>query len=495
MANRLFEDLINAAQPRLVLIEDEPIALGDEVLVHQQRDYPVITYEQNPGETLKWRLPELRKKALNDKSNTWNIGFDGTDGTMVVWRGYVGGKITFEKRDIILNKSGKNMFAQGLQDIRQLYIEKVREGYIPPFSGELPMITLMSGKAYETTMKLKYPVLDDTKYDGMRMWVRGTGDGTFVEGLSRGNKPFLHVGHILKECKSIMAYLPPGSAIDGEMWSPKFDFQKITSIGRKVLEEDPDMVNMEYHVFDVYWIDNPPYEVRRNVLAHAMAAYYSERFKTEFPVDFYGQGDYKHLRGYTNIFLSKSNIAYSFQDIEAHYKQYLAEGYEGLIIRKLANGAPPGTPQYKESQYLMGKGTHFLKLKPDVDEEALVVGIQDSKGKEKGCAKLVVRDIRGNVFPIRMGNYEERRIWMAYPYSIIGKAVTIRYQNLTNAGVPRFPRGIVVRDYEPGYDVIAANDQDLNTGLVKAREELLAGPFRPPGLPGFPTPSVVIIEE
>lgn len=464
-----------AEQPRHVIIEDEPVALGDDALLTLPKDFVVFTYDQNPGKTFKWRLPELRKKALNSKDLTWTIGFDATIEKMIVWRGYVDGKLTFEQREVLLNKSGRDIFEQGAQEIKQLYIEKVRDGYVPPFSGELPMITLMSGKAYERTMKLNMPVLVDTKFDGMRMWVRGTGDGTFIEGLSRGNKAFKHVGHILKECQRLMAFLPPGSAIDGEMWSSKFDFQKITSIGRKVLEEDPDMINMEYHVFDVYWIDNPPFEVRRNVLANALAEYYSEKFGVPFPVDFYGQGDYSQLHGPggTNIFLTKLHPAQSHEDIEKIYKYYLSLGYEGAIIRKLANGAPPGTPAYKESQYLMGKGTHFLKVKPDIDEEALVVGIEDAKGKEKGCAKLVVRDIRGNTFSIRMGNYEERRGWMAHPHTIIGKAVTIRYQNLTNAGVPRFPRGVVVRDYEPGYDVIAANDQDLNTGLVKVRDELL----------------------
>jgi DNA ligase-1 len=30
----------------------------------------------------------------------------------------------------------------------------------------------------------------------------------------------------------------------------------------------------------------------------------------------------------------------------------------------------------------------------------------------------------------------------------MGKMLTVRFQNLTNTGVPRFPIGLVVRDYE-----------------------------------------------
>jgi DNA ligase-1 len=31
---------------------------------------------------------------------------------------------------------------------------------------------------------------------------------------------------------------------------------------------------------------------------------------------------------------------------------------------------------------------------------------------------------------------------------LIGKRLTVRYQELTDGGVPRFPVGVAVRDYE-----------------------------------------------
>jgi len=32
--------------------------------------------------------------------------------------------------------------------------------------------------------------------------------------------------------------------------------------------------------------------------------------------------------------------------------------------------------------------------------------------------------------------------------SLVGKMVTVQYQNKTRNGIPRFPRGVSIRDYE-----------------------------------------------
>ncbi len=31
---------------------------------------------------------------------------------------------------------------------------------------------------------------------------------------------------------------------------------------------------------------------------------------------------------------------------------------------------------------------------------------------------------------------------------IVGKMLTVKYQNLTKDGIPRFPQGVAIRDYE-----------------------------------------------
>ena len=43
---------------------------------------------------------------------------------------------------------------------------------------------------------------------------------------------------------------------------------------------------------------------------------------------------------------------------------------------------------------------------------------------------------------------ETLKPYLTNPDTVIGKKLTVRYQGLTNGGVPRFPIGASVRDYE-----------------------------------------------
>ena len=46
------------------------------------------------------------------------------------------------------------------------------------------------------------------------------------------------------------------------------------------------------------------------------------------------------------------------------------------------------------------------------------------------------------------GTHEERRDLYKIAKSMVGKKLTVRFQELTEDGIPRFPVGIAFRDYE-----------------------------------------------
>ena len=46
------------------------------------------------------------------------------------------------------------------------------------------------------------------------------------------------------------------------------------------------------------------------------------------------------------------------------------------------------------------------------------------------------------------GNYDERKKQYKEGKKYIGKMLTVKYQELTNDHVPRFPVGLAIRDYE-----------------------------------------------
>jgi DNA ligase-1 len=89
-----------------------------------------------------------------------------------------------------------------------------------------------------------------------------------------------------------------------------------------------------------------------------------------------------------------------------------------------------------------GRSSTLLKVKTFHDAEALVVGHQDGAGRHKGrLGALLVRLPDGTDFAIGTGFSDRER---SNPPAI-GTTVTFRYQELSDAGVPRFPSYIGVR--------------------------------------------------
>ena len=71
------------------------------------------------------------------------------------------------------------------------------------------------------------------------------------------------------------------------------------------------------------------------------------------------------------------------------------------------------------------------------------------EGKAEGQAVLVCQTASGGVFRVRCkGTDEYRRYQWEHQPIFIGAMLTVRYQNLSDDGIPVFPVGIAVRDYE-----------------------------------------------
>jgi hypothetical protein len=101
-----------------------------------------------------------------------------------------------------------------------------------------------------------------------------------------------------------------------------------------------------------------------------------------------------------------------------------ALGGEGLMLRQ------PG------SRYEAGRSATLLKVKTFRDAEAVVVAHQDGAGTHKGrLGALLVRLPNGIEFSVGTGFSDRER--SAPP--AVGAVVTFRYQELSEAGVPRFP--------------------------------------------------------
>jgi DNA ligase-1 len=117
-----------------------------------------------------------------------------------------------------------------------------------------------------------------------------------------------------------------------------------------------------------------------------------------------------------------------------HLREELARieelGGEGLMLRE------PG------SSYIAGRSHTLLKVKSFFDSEATVTGHTKGRGRHKGrCGALEVRWSDGTEFKVGTGLSDKQR---ENPPKV-GDIVSFRYQELTKAGVPRFPSFIGVR--------------------------------------------------
>ena len=105
-------------------------------------------------------------------------------------------------------------------------------------------------------------------------------------------------------------------------------------------------------------------------------------------------------------------------------------GGEGVMLRR------PG------SRYVAGRSDTLLKVKSFLDTEARVIGHQAGTGKHQGrVGALQVELPNGTRFKVGTGMSDAER----ESPPALGEIITVRYQELTDGGVPRFPSYIGVR--------------------------------------------------
>ena len=116
--------------------------------------------------------------------------------------------------------------------------------------------------------------------------------------------------------------------------------------------------------------------------------------------------------------------------LRAELARVEALGGEGLMLRQ------------PKSKYEPGRSSTLLKVKRFHDAEAIVTGHQDGLGKHKGrLGALLVKLPSGVSFSVGTG-FSDRERGAPPP---VGATITFRYQELSEAGVPRFPSYVRIR--------------------------------------------------
>lgn len=197
----------------------------------------------------------------------------------------------------------------------------------------------------------------------------------------------------------------PEVPLDGELWLDRKAFQRTVSIVRRQ-DKSEHWKTIRFVIFD----------------APQAAKLFEDR------VGFLKEESPRWRNSYVEILEHKR--CENLNHLRTELLRVETLGGEGLMLRE------PG------SAYVAGRSTSLLKVKTFHDAEAEVIGHEPGKGRHAGrLGALSVRLPNGKVFSVGTGFSDKQR--EAPP--AVGALITFRYQELSDAGIPRFPSYVGVR--------------------------------------------------
>ena len=244
---------------------------------------------------------------------------------------------------------------------------------------------------------IQYPVISQPKIDGIRCFIV---KGQFF--TRNGNK----IVNIPIEIKNA---IPENIVLDGELYSDKLPFEELTGLLRTQTYKN-DAKKVKLALFDM---------VNGDKQTDRLECLKRMKFKTRL------------------ISILPSIVLKSDNAVQAALKAAIKQGHEGIILRN-----PHGYYEYKRSDNL-------VKVKEFKASEFLIVGVEEGKGKAKQTPIWICQTKSGESFKVKhVGEFKTLVNLFNNANKIIGEQLTVKYQNLTSRGVPRFPTGVCIRNYE-----------------------------------------------
>ena len=251
------------------------------------------------------------------------------------------------------------------------------------------VLPMLANKWEDRQKYISEPFYVQPKLDGVRLLVSKDG------GISRTGK------------------IIPGTEILGKAFDPNLNFEELTS----TFKTDP--LKLKFHVFDFF-------DLKAEALARDKMTF-EQRW--EYVKDSIYNPHYEFV---------KTTLVKSKKDLPLMHQKHVEEGHEGTMIRD------------RFSVYEVGQRSNYLlKHKDFQTEEYEITGAKTGHGRDADAVVWVCKTQDGQQFNVRPeGTIIQREEDYKNHKKYIGKMLTVRFQNLTAIGVPRFPVGVVIRDYE-----------------------------------------------
>ncbi|WP_416559259.1 DNA ligase [Limnohabitans sp. yimb22184] len=201
----------------------------------------------------------------------------------------------------------------------------------------------------------------------------------------------------------------PRIPLDGELWMGRGAFDRLSGVVRQIEPDDEAWRTVKYLVFDAPGHAAP--FAQRVAFVQSILAQVQQPWL--MPV---AQREVKDARA-----------------LQAFLQETVRQGGEGLMLHRA------------DALWRPGRTDALYKLKPEPDEEALVVGHQQGKGRLAGMTgALLLQMPSGQRFALGAGLSDALR----RKPPPLGAWVTYRYRERTPSGLPRFASFLRVREAE-----------------------------------------------
>ena len=369
----------------------------------------MIIKEMNMNNT-HTKLPTLYHQGKTGAIVQWDIWTEGAD--IVREYGQIGGKMQIARTTAI----GKNIGKKNETTPEEQAILEATAKHKKRLDGKYSLSVEDSKKEVFLPMlasdfekrkdKVSYPVDVQPKLDGVRCLAYWDGDS--VKLMSRGGKQWECCQHIIDELEQV---LPKDWVLDGELYIHGSTFQEITKLVKKLR---PESVNVQFHVYDV------PKDERGVISEWSFRRLLLESLEFE---------DISCLQ------VVSSWTAHDEENVYELQSEYLEEGYEGAIVREL------------DGEYRFGyRSNKLLKVKNFTDEEYTITDFTTGVGRFEGSVVWICETKKQQEFKVvPQGTMEERQEMYRTADNKIGKQLKVKFFELTDDGIPRFPVGLGIR--------------------------------------------------
>lgn len=349
---------------------------------------------------------ELAKKDVKGVDRIWAVTVQSGVST-TTW-GVKGGKMQSQVKEYTEGKQKRSPHEQAVFEAKAIIVKKRREGW-ESFEREseeqkcqVLEVRPLLARTFEGVPD-DAPVFVQPKLDGMRC-IADIDTGTL---WSRSGKVISELPRLESAVKALYGFQV--QYLDGELYVPGKTFSELVSLVRN------GSLEVQYHVYDC--VMSAPFSSRNGIIDSLLMAPPLQKVNT---------------------------VATTGGGIAALHEQFLQQGYEGTMVRT-----------DKEKTYRFGARSNSLfKLKNFTDEEFLCTNVKQEKHEDTlGSLECVTKS--GEVFHARPKLTDEERLHLwKHPDEAVNHWVTVKYFEMTEGGVPRFP---VVTKIRPSQDLHVNN--------------------------------------